>query len=90
MWGDVPSEALPLFLPNYHLPGSLQPVPSAMGTGVGCVPPALDAHLLVPVQPAAPGLPAAGGPYLRQAEIAAVAGEGEGGERWKKWEKGER
>lgn len=44
-----------------------------------CVPPALDAHAPVPLQPAAPGLPPAGGRHLRQAEKAAGAGEGGAG-----------
>lgn len=54
---------------------------------MGCFSPALDTHPLVPVQPAGPGLPTAGGPYLRQAEIAAVAGEGrkKEGKRGGKW-----
>lgn len=43
------------------------------------VPPALDAHPPVPLQPAAPGLPPAGGRHLRQAEKAAGAGEGGAG-----------
>lgn len=77
------SEGMCVSPPSYPLPGSLQPMSGAMGTAVGHVPPALDAHPLVSVQLAAPGLPAAGGPYLRQAEVAAVAGEGGGkGEKW--------
>lgn len=73
-----------MFPPDSHLPGSLQPVPGATGAAVGRGPPALNTHPLVPVQPAAPGLPAAAGPHLRQAEIAAEAGQGGagGGERW--------
>lgn len=60
---------------------------SAVGTAVGQIPPAFHTHLLVPLQPAAPGLPTARGPHLRQAEIAAVAGEGGAGERGKCGEK---
>lgn len=80
------SEGMCVSPPSYPLPGSLQPMSGAMGTAVGHVPPALDAHPLVSVQLAAPGLPAAGGPYLRQAEVAAVAGEGGGkGGKMGKW-----
>lgn len=58
-----------------------------MGPAVGQVPPALHTHPPVPLQPAAPGLPAARGAHLRQAEIAAVAGEGRAGEGAKREEK---
>lgn len=52
---------------------------------MGQIPPAFHTHPLVPVQPAAPGLPEARGSHLSQAEIAAVAGEGGAGEGGK-WE----
>lgn len=62
---------------DQHLPGSLQAVSGAVGTAVGQIPPAFHTDLPVPLQPAAPGVPAAPGPHLGQAEIAAGAGEGE-------------